>query len=74
MRASARCVTLLRDGGGPQWGHSQVSKSEHMFFDEISAIKCEVTYPWLTRDITRRLAVKVGDVYHPLGEPFVKPA
>jgi hypothetical protein len=64
------CVTVQHDGDS--CGRNRRAPENVMFFSEQRAHSYKATYPWYIHGITRRLAVKLGDVYHPLGEPFVR--
>ena len=58
---------------GDNWGQNKATPEDLMFFDEAHAAAYRAVHPWFVHSVTKRLALKLGDVYHPLGEPFRRP-
>lgn len=59
---------------GDNWGQNKAAPEDLMFFDEAHAAAYRAVHPWFVHSVSKRLALKLGDVYHPLGEPFRRPA
>ena len=65
------CIHVRHNGDN--WGQNKAAPEDLMFFDEAHAAAYRAVHPWFVHSVTKRLALKLGDVYHPLGEPFRRP-
>jgi len=63
------CVTYAQDGD--TWGRNKPPAKDLFFSDEASMRVCidSMKYPCYVVRVAERVAMKIGDTYHPLGTP-----